>query len=142
MDLWIHFLCFYYFLFIYYSTALLRYWYWLQSSHDNNKTYAAIFSPFWNEIIKSLREEDYISNRLVILGIHSQIIHCLFIISEQNEFADNGIYIRVSSWCITSGRWTYFRCQATLEVWNWFSGHFFFLAVRCCRLHFFASLDY
>ncbi|CAA0830180.1 Callose synthase 10 [Striga hermonthica] len=34
-----------------------------QSSHDNNKTYAAIFSPFWNEIIKSLREEDYISNR-------------------------------------------------------------------------------
>ncbi|KAI3454955.1 hypothetical protein Pfo_011618 [Paulownia fortunei] len=34
-----------------------------QTSHDNNKTYAAIFSPFWNEIIKSLREEDYISNR-------------------------------------------------------------------------------
>lgn len=28
-----------------------------------NKAYAAIFSPFWNEIIKSLREEDYISNR-------------------------------------------------------------------------------
>jgi callose synthase len=25
--------------------------------------YASIFSPFWNEIIKSLREEDYISNR-------------------------------------------------------------------------------
>ncbi|XP_075514445.1 callose synthase 10-like isoform X2 [Primulina tabacum] len=34
-----------------------------QVSHDNNKTYAAIFSPFWNEIIKSLREEDYLSNR-------------------------------------------------------------------------------
>ncbi|KAL3623862.1 Callose synthase 10 [Castilleja foliolosa] len=34
-----------------------------QTSHDNNKTNAAIFSPFWNEIIKSLREEDYISNR-------------------------------------------------------------------------------
>ena len=34
-----------------------------QDSHDNNKEYAAIFSPFWNEIIKSLREEDYISNR-------------------------------------------------------------------------------
>ncbi|KAL7139527.1 hypothetical protein ABFS83_09G058200 [Erythranthe nasuta] len=34
-----------------------------QSPHDNNKTYAAIFSPFWNEIIKALREEDYISNR-------------------------------------------------------------------------------
>ncbi|KAK6123689.1 hypothetical protein DH2020_042571 [Rehmannia glutinosa] len=33
------------------------------TSHDNNKAYAAIFSPFWNEIIKSLREEDYISNR-------------------------------------------------------------------------------
>ncbi|WVZ58008.1 hypothetical protein U9M48_008324 [Paspalum notatum var. saurae] len=27
------------------------------------KTYASIFSPFWNEIVKSLREEDYISNR-------------------------------------------------------------------------------
>ena len=25
--------------------------------------YASIFSPFWNEIIKSLREEDYVSNR-------------------------------------------------------------------------------
>ncbi|KAL4584830.1 hypothetical protein LXL04_009440 [Taraxacum kok-saghyz] len=38
-----------------------------QSSSDpednNAKTYAAQFSPFWNEIIKSLREEDYISNR-------------------------------------------------------------------------------
>ncbi|XP_042505400.1 callose synthase 10-like isoform X2 [Macadamia integrifolia] len=28
-----------------------------------NKEFASIFSPFWNEIIKSLREEDYISNR-------------------------------------------------------------------------------
>lgn len=27
------------------------------------KAYAALFAPFWNEIIKSLREEDYISNR-------------------------------------------------------------------------------
>ncbi|EYU40120.1 hypothetical protein MIMGU_mgv1a000075mg [Erythranthe guttata] len=35
----------------------------IKSPHDNNKTYAAIFSPFWNEIIKALREEDYISNR-------------------------------------------------------------------------------
>ncbi|KAL6497170.1 Callose synthase 10 [Orobanche gracilis] len=34
-----------------------------QTSHDKNKVYAAMFSPFWNEIIKSLREEDYISNR-------------------------------------------------------------------------------
>jgi hypothetical protein len=24
-----------------------------------------MFAPFWNEIIKSLREEDFISNRLV-----------------------------------------------------------------------------
>ncbi|PWA59606.1 glucan synthase-like 8 [Artemisia annua] len=30
---------------------------------NNDKMYAAQFSPFWNEIIKSLREEDYISNR-------------------------------------------------------------------------------
>lgn len=30
---------------------------------NNDKAYAAQFSPFWNEIIKSLREEDYISNR-------------------------------------------------------------------------------
>ncbi|XP_057970390.1 callose synthase 10 [Malania oleifera] len=34
-----------------------------QASQDMNKAYAAIFSPFWNEIIKSLREEDFISNR-------------------------------------------------------------------------------
>lgn len=34
-----------------------------EASQENNKTYAALFSPFWNEIIKSLREEDYISNR-------------------------------------------------------------------------------
>eukprot|EP00252_Welwitschia_mirabilis_P007366 TRINITY_DN18640_c0_g1_i2.p1 TRINITY_DN18640_c0_g1~~TRINITY_DN18640_c0_g1_i2.p1 ORF type:complete len:1915 (+),score=322.94 TRINITY_DN18640_c0_g1_i2:50-5794(+) len=30
---------------------------------DPHKVYAAKFSPFWNEIIKSLREEDYITNR-------------------------------------------------------------------------------
>lgn len=35
----------------------------MQVSQDNDKTNAAMFSPFWNEIIKSLREEDYISNR-------------------------------------------------------------------------------
>ncbi|XP_021638598.2 callose synthase 10 isoform X2 [Hevea brasiliensis] len=34
-----------------------------QESQDTNKDYAAMFAPFWNEIIKSLREEDYISNR-------------------------------------------------------------------------------
>uniref|UniRef100_A0A803P8P0 1,3-beta-glucan synthase n=2 Tax=Cannabis sativa TaxID=3483 RepID=A0A803P8P0_CANSA len=34
-----------------------------QDAQDTDKTDAAIFSPFWNEIIKSLREEDYISNR-------------------------------------------------------------------------------
>ncbi|KAL8123352.1 hypothetical protein AgCh_011353 [Apium graveolens] len=34
-----------------------------QASEDTNKSNAALFSPFWNEIIKSLREEDYISNR-------------------------------------------------------------------------------
>ncbi|XP_054805472.1 callose synthase 10 isoform X2 [Prosopis cineraria] len=34
-----------------------------QESQDNNKEYAAMFAPFWNEIIKSLREEDFISNR-------------------------------------------------------------------------------
>ncbi|KAG5537090.1 hypothetical protein RHGRI_024510 [Rhododendron griersonianum] len=32
-------------------------------SQDSNKINAAIFSPFWNEIIKSLREEDFISTR-------------------------------------------------------------------------------
>lgn len=35
----------------------------MQTSQGNNKADAALFSPFWNEIIKSLREEDYISNR-------------------------------------------------------------------------------
>ncbi|KAL4178545.1 hypothetical protein AMTRI_Chr13g115600 [Amborella trichopoda] len=34
-----------------------------QDSPFINKIHAAKFSPFWNEIIKSLREEDYISNR-------------------------------------------------------------------------------
>ncbi|CAM8912641.1 unnamed protein product [Rhodiola kirilowii] len=34
-----------------------------QTSNDDRKSNAAIFSPFWNEIIKSLREEDYIGNR-------------------------------------------------------------------------------
>lgn len=34
-----------------------------QASTETNKFYAAKFSPFWNEIIKSLREEDYINNR-------------------------------------------------------------------------------
>uniref|UniRef100_A0A0D3GC04 1,3-beta-glucan synthase n=1 Tax=Oryza barthii TaxID=65489 RepID=A0A0D3GC04_9ORYZ len=29
------------------------------------KMHASIFSPFWNDIIKSLREEDYISNRIM-----------------------------------------------------------------------------
>lgn len=38
----------------------------VQESQDNNKAYAAMFAPFWNEIIKSLREEDFISNRYVI----------------------------------------------------------------------------
>lgn len=37
----------------------------VQDSQDTNKAYAAMFAPFWNEIIKSLREEDFISNRLV-----------------------------------------------------------------------------
>ncbi|XP_026434852.1 callose synthase 10-like isoform X3 [Papaver somniferum] len=34
-----------------------------QDSEEINKAYASVFSPFWNEIIESLREEDYISNR-------------------------------------------------------------------------------
>lgn len=34
-----------------------------QSAQEMNKAYAAMFSPFWNEIIKSLREEDFIGNR-------------------------------------------------------------------------------
>ncbi|KAE9608552.1 hypothetical protein Lal_00020821 [Lupinus albus] len=34
-----------------------------QDSQDTNKAYAAMFAPFWNEIIKSLREEDFIGNR-------------------------------------------------------------------------------
>ncbi|XP_068634434.1 callose synthase 10 [Aristolochia californica] len=34
-----------------------------QDPQEVDKIYAAKFSPFWNEIIKSLREEDYISNR-------------------------------------------------------------------------------
>ncbi|KAH0461335.1 hypothetical protein IEQ34_008910 [Dendrobium chrysotoxum] len=34
-----------------------------QESQDLHKAYAATFAPFWNDIVKSLREEDYISNR-------------------------------------------------------------------------------
>ncbi|PKA50093.1 Callose synthase 10 [Apostasia shenzhenica] len=36
---------------------------YVQEPQDVNKANAATFAPFWNEIIKSLREEDYISNR-------------------------------------------------------------------------------
>uniref|UniRef100_J3MAM9 1,3-beta-glucan synthase n=1 Tax=Oryza brachyantha TaxID=4533 RepID=J3MAM9_ORYBR len=32
---------------------------------ESTKTHASIFSPFWNEIIKSLREEDYIGNSIM-----------------------------------------------------------------------------
>ncbi|XP_006655702.1 callose synthase 10 [Oryza brachyantha] len=35
----------------------------LSQDSESTKTHASIFSPFWNEIIKSLREEDYIGNR-------------------------------------------------------------------------------
>ncbi|KAK9995555.1 hypothetical protein SO802_020241 [Lithocarpus litseifolius] len=43
-----------------------------EAPQDMNKAYAALFSPFWNEIIKSLREEDFISNReLDLLSIPS-----------------------------------------------------------------------
>ncbi|KAI9071665.1 hypothetical protein K1719_046373 [Acacia pycnantha] len=41
--------------------AVLDEEYW--ESQDNSKEYAAMFAPFWNEIIKSLRGEDFISNR-------------------------------------------------------------------------------
>ncbi|KAL9235580.1 hypothetical protein vseg_010326 [Gypsophila vaccaria] len=34
-----------------------------QMAQQTNKTYASMFAPFWNEIINSLREEDYIGNR-------------------------------------------------------------------------------
>lgn len=34
-----------------------------QESQDLNKVHASTFAPFWNEIIKSLREEDFVSNR-------------------------------------------------------------------------------
>jgi hypothetical protein len=33
---------------------------------EKNKVDAARFSPFWNEIIRNLREEDYITNLLVM----------------------------------------------------------------------------
>lgn len=34
---------------------------WLKVA-EKDKVDAAKFSPFWNEIIKNLREEDYITN--------------------------------------------------------------------------------
>lgn len=34
-----------------------------QAPIEAKKSYAAKFSPFWNEIIKSFREEDYVTNR-------------------------------------------------------------------------------
>lgn len=33
---------------------------------EKNKVDAARFSPFWNEIMRNLREEDYITNLLVM----------------------------------------------------------------------------
>ena len=41
----------------------------VQDAQDMNKAYAAMFPPFWSEIIKSLHEEDYISNRLVEVNL-------------------------------------------------------------------------
>lgn len=45
------------------ETRMPRNRYFAQESQDMSRAYAAKFSPFWNEIIESLREEDYISNR-------------------------------------------------------------------------------
>lgn len=45
-----------------------------QVSQELKKEYASIFSPFWNEIIKSLREEDFISDReMDLLSIPSNM---------------------------------------------------------------------
>jgi len=33
---------------------------------ENNKVDAARFAPFWNEIIRNLRGEDYVTNLLVM----------------------------------------------------------------------------
>ena len=38
----------------------------LQKSIQAEKEEAAIFAPFWNEIINCLREEDYITDRYVV----------------------------------------------------------------------------
>lgn len=59
---WIPVYNFFFRVMIYYKSL---FWLFLQDGQDMNKAYAAMFSPFWNEIIKSLREEDYISNRLI-----------------------------------------------------------------------------
>ncbi|XP_021762040.1 callose synthase 10-like [Chenopodium quinoa] len=61
-----------------------------QNSEEDNKTFAAIFAPFWNEIIKSLREEDFISNRekdLLYMPSNSGSLHLvqwpLFLLSSK-----------------------------------------------------------
>jgi callose synthase len=40
----------------------------LQKSVQTEKEEAAMFAPFWNEIINCLREEDYITNRYLAFG--------------------------------------------------------------------------
>lgn len=73
-----------------------------------NKAYAALFAPFWNEIIKSLREEDYISNRLImgtsLLSFDKFICVCCSAIT---------ICFMV---VLLPGRWTCFLFRATQEV--------------------------
>lgn len=67
-----------------------------EATHNNNKTYAAIFSPFWNDIIKSLREEDYISNRLVVMGLRGWDFMLYFHVAIQNYFCrQHYIYVYV-----------------------------------------------
>lgn len=38
---------------------------------EASKVDAARFSPFWNEIVKNLREEDYISNLWVLEPLYA-----------------------------------------------------------------------
>ncbi|XP_031475564.1 uncharacterized protein LOC116247532 [Nymphaea colorata] len=53
---------------------------------QRDKAYAAKFAPFWNEIVKTLREEDYITNLYLLQRSALE----LFMIDQSNFFFDFG----------------------------------------------------
>lgn len=97
---------------------------------EKEKFDAAQFSPFWNEIIGNLREEDYITNLWVycleavaVVWLLCPHIWCCLIFLDC-FYCHSFIFFSDSSGLI--GKWSCFKCLKTRVVFPWFSGPFFF----------------